>query len=143
MKEEEITQFTPSRLEDFFKSNNLKFKKYYDGIWKLDIASKEVTFPIFIRLTSDWVTIAILDFTYISEDNNNESAELHEKLLKLNNEIFMAKFVLLQDNSISLTIDLPIEQLPFETFLESIKLLIYYGKKYWVDFPHEKPQSET
>ena len=133
---------TPQRLEDFFKENNFSYKSIFENIWKIDFGTKEIPFPLFLRLTSDWITLAILEYTYISESDSTETERIQERLLTLNEEIAMAKFVLDQDNSVSLVLDLPIENLRLDKIKESINLLLYYGKKYWDEFSHEKPSME-
>lgn len=91
---------------------------------------ESVAFDILIHLLEDWLQIEVPNLlTSVSAD---ESKPLHDLLLDLNGKMVACKFSLEDDDSVSLSVDLPVAQLDLTAFSSSLELLLAYLERYSV-----------
>jgi hypothetical protein len=90
--------------------------------------SSDVTdsFAIYITLTPNWVYFAITPFVTAPGDPECEH-KLYGHLLRLCQQINMAKFAVDSDGDVLLTVELPRENLDYSEFEDALGALSYYA----------------
>jgi hypothetical protein len=110
------------------------FEQYGWGYERLDEThfltgfNSEVTdtFPIYITLAPNWVYFTIAPFVQAPHDITCEH-RLYAHLLRLCQQINMAKFSIDTDGDVILTVELPRENLDYSEFSDALGALSYYA----------------
>jgi hypothetical protein len=83
-------------------------------------------FPIYLTLTPNWAYFAIVPFVQAPENSECER-KLYRHLLRLCQEINLAKFSVDSDGDVILTVELPRENLDYSEFSDALGALSYYA----------------
>ena len=76
---------------------------------------------VYVRLTDNWVIASVVPF--LSTRGNN-SFELSRWLLRMNRDMFQAKFAFDEDGDVVLTVELPTEALDFGELRVALETLL-------------------
>lgn len=97
-------------------------------VWQTGIKTSFASFRIFITLSKHWVFCQMPLSVKVS---NDRLLKLYQYLLRRNFEMNLAKFVLEEDGTISLNIELPTEDLTRSNFSDALNMLSAYIEKYY------------
>jgi putative sensory transduction regulator len=110
------------------------FEQYGWGYERLDDThlltgfNSEVTdaFAIHVTLTSNWVYFTISPFVGAPKETAS-AHKLYKHLLRLCQQINMAKFTVDSDGDVTLTVELPRQNLDYDEFSDALGALSYYA----------------
>lgn len=118
---------TPDTIESYFKEYGWTYERMDDTHFLSGFDSEVIdTFPIYITLSPSWVYFAIIPFVSAPEDPECERA-LYQHLLRMCQEINMAKFSIDPDGDVVLAVELPRENLDYSEFSDALGALSYYA----------------
>ena len=118
---------TAEMIESYFKRYEWNYERLDDTHFLTGFNSEVADiFTIYVTLTPNWVYFAISPFMGAPEDPACER-ELYKHLLRLSQEINMAKFAVDPDGDIALTVELPRENLDYSEFSDALGALSYYA----------------
>ena len=118
---------TAETIESYFDQYDWTYEQL-DETHFLTGFSSEVTdsFAIYITLTPNWVYFAITPFVEAPQDAQCER-RLYGHLLRLCQQINMAKFAVDADGDVILTVELPRENLDYSEFSDALGALSHYA----------------
>jgi len=102
------------------------------NIWRTGFRGDVASFRIALRVTDNWAFFVIAPFVLKPKDPECER-RLYRHLLRLNYEINMAKFTVDPDGDITLTVELPTENLDYSEFADAINALSYYADEHYLE----------
>jgi hypothetical protein len=118
---------TLETIESYFEQYNWQYEQL-DETHFLSGFKSEVTdtFPIYVTLTPNWVYFTIVPFIQAPANPECER-KLYRHLLRLCQEINLAKFSVDSDGDVILTVELPRENLDYSEFADALGALSYYA----------------
>jgi hypothetical protein len=127
-----VTEVNAQTIERFFAKYQWSFETISDGVWRTGFKGESGFFTIYMRLTDTWLYMTISPFVPAPQ---LEKARIHtmEAMLNFNREMNLAKFVLDEDEDVTLTVELPISALRYEVFSEGLTALAYYADDIYPD----------
>lgn len=87
------------------------------------------TFPLFIHVSAQYVTFAVIPFARMPPEPEDADA-LARRLLQLNRAINMAKFSVDEDGDVVLSVEYRIEDLDPSEVRDAMDLLSFYADKH-------------
>jgi len=119
----------PATLEDYLKADGWPYKRVEgQRVWQTGIKTNSASFRIFITLSKHWV---FCQMPLSIKAGKDQLLKLYQYLLRKNFEMNLAKFVLEEDGTISLNIELPTEDLTGTNFSDALNMLSAYIEKYY------------
>ncbi|HWG85198.1 MAG TPA: YbjN domain-containing protein, partial [Deinococcales bacterium] len=125
-KAEQSGKMSPEAVEAFFKEYGWSFETLGPGIWRTGFRGTSSFHTIYMRLTEDWLYMTISPFVEAPSDRECKR-RTYEAMLHFNREMNLAKFVLDEDEDVTLTVELPLSALDYEVFAEGLTALAYYA----------------
>lgn len=119
-------QVTPDVVESYFGEYGWSFETLGPGVWRTGFRGNESSYAIYLRLTDSWLYMTISPFVPQPTDRECEHRTF-EAMLQFNREMNLAKFVLDEDDDVTLTVELPIAALSYPVFAEGLTALAYYA----------------
>ena len=118
---------TIDTIESYFEQYGWTYERLDDEHFLTGFSSDVIdTFAIYITLTPNWVYFAIAPFVDAPKDPRCE-LKLYGHLLRLCQQINMAKFSVDLDGDVILTVELPRENLDYSEFSDALGALAYYA----------------
>lgn len=117
---------SPQQVEGFFHQYGWAFETLEPGLWRTGFRGEHDAHVIVVRLTEHWIYMAISPFVDPPETPECR-AHCYEAMLQFNREMNLAKFVLDEDNDLTLTVELPMNALTYVVFAEGLTALAYYA----------------
>ncbi len=90
------------------------------------------SFAIYVTLTPNWVYFVIAPFVDAPQTPAC-ARKLYKHLLRLCQEINMAKFSIDSDGDVTLTVELPESSLNYSEFSDALSALSYYADEHYLD----------
>ncbi|MFN3267229.1 MAG: YbjN domain-containing protein [Deinococcales bacterium] len=127
-----MTEVNAQTIERFFAKYQWSFETIADGVWRTGFKGENGFFTIYMRLTDAWLYMTISPFVPAPQ---LEKARIQtmEAMLNFNREMNLAKFVLDEDEDVTLTVELPLSALRYEVFSEGLTALAYYADDIYPD----------
>ena len=117
---------TAETIESYFEQYGWIYERLDETHFVSGFQSEaEETFPIYVTLTPNWVYFAIVPYVSAPQDAACEG-QLYKHLLRLCQQINLAKFSVDPDGDISLSVELPREHLDYSEFSDALGALAYY-----------------
>jgi hypothetical protein len=117
----------PESLEAFLREGGWKFVRLTPDTWRIRFRRSTRTFPILVRLDPDgWLVLAIVPYFSSPEDAEVAQA-LYERLLQLNQVLFLAKFSIDDDLDVVLSVEYPTSELDRSELRDALDALGYYA----------------
>lgn len=124
---------TIETLQDYFEQYGWTFEQIGDDRFVTGFASDVIeAFSIYVTLAPHWVYFTIAPFVQAPSDPTCER-KLYKHLLRLSQEINLAKFSVDSDGDIILAVELPRESLNFNEFSDALNALSYYADDTYLD----------
>lgn len=121
----------PESLEAFLREGGWKFVRLTPDTWRIRFRRSTRTFPILIRLDPDgWLVLAIVPFFPSPEDVEAAQA-LYERLLQLNQVLYLAKFSIDDDLDVVLSVEYPTSELDRSELRDALDALGYYADQHF------------
>ena len=118
---------TAETIESYFEQYEWSFDRVDETHFLTGFNSDVIdTFSIYITLAANWVYFTIAPFVPAPEDPRCET-KLYAHLLRLCQQINMAKFAVDNDGDITLTVELPRENLDYSEFSDALSALSHYA----------------
>jgi hypothetical protein len=117
---------TLETIEGYFKQYGWSYERVNDTDFRTGFRGDVSSFRIIVRLAGDWTYFSIAPFVIAPADQECER-KLFRHLLRLNQEINMAKFTVDSDGDVILTVELPSENLDYSEFSDAMGALAYYA----------------
>ena len=118
---------TVETLKSYFEEYGWTYEIVDDDHFLTGFNSEVVdTFAIYITLAPNWVYFAIAPFVEAPKDPECE-LKPYGHLLRLCQQINMAKFSVDSDGDVILTVELPRENLDYSEFSDALGALSYYA----------------
>ncbi len=120
---------TAETIEAYFKEYGWHYEQLDETTYFTGFSSdvSEDVFPIYVTLSPNWVYFAIIPFVESPNDPECER-KLYKHLLRLCQEINMAKFYIDADGDVVLAVELPRENLDYSEFADALNILAYYAE---------------
>ena len=120
---------TTETIESYFERYGWSYEQVDENRFLTGVQS-DVTdvFSIYITLTPNWVYFAIVPFVEAPTDPKCEF-NLYKHLLRLCQEINLAKFSVNSDGNVIMTVELPRENLNYSEFSDALGALSYYAEQ--------------
>jgi hypothetical protein len=94
-------------------------------MWRSAFATEqEEDFDLYVLVADDWVYFAVSPF--LSPQAVAEPARFQRSLLRLNQELHLARFALDSQGDVNLVADVPTRLLHFPYFQQIVDLLVFY-----------------
>ena len=116
----------PETIETYFEQYGWSYERTGESDFRTGFRGDKSLFRIMVRLTENWVYFSISPFVVAPQDAACEH-RLYRHLLRLNQEINMAKFTIDEDGDVILTVELPAENLDYNEFSDALGALSYYA----------------
>lgn len=95
------------------------------GMWRSTFATEqEEDFDLYVLVAEDWVYFAVSPF--LPAPPAGGTARLLRSLLRLNQELHLARFAVDGQGDVNLVADVPARLLHFPSFQQVIDLLVFY-----------------
>ena len=118
---------TAETIESYFEQYGWSYERLDDTHFMSGFNSEVIdVFQIYLTLTPNWVYFAIVPFVEAPVDPECER-KLYKHLLRLCQEINLAKFSVDTDGDVILTVELPRENLDYSEFSDAMGALSYYA----------------
>jgi hypothetical protein len=121
----------PETVEQYFEQYGWSYERMGKHDFRTGFRGDVSLFRIMVRLTENWVYFSISPFVVAPQDPECER-KLYKHLLRLNQEINMAKFTIDEDGDAILTVELPCENLDYNEFADALGALSYYADDNYV-----------
>jgi hypothetical protein len=125
-------QVTPETVERYFGQYGWSFETLGNGVWRTGFKGDHSFFTIYLRLTDAWLYMTISPFVPAPTDPECRR-RTYEAMLYFNREMNLAKFVLDEDDDVTLTVELPIAAVSYDVFAEGLTALAYYADDSYPD----------
>lgn len=126
---------TAETVEEYLCRDGWPFERVAEGnapTWRSGFRGQVAPFRFYIRLTENWVFFIIAPFVLPPRDAES-AANLHRRLLRLNQDMTLAKFALDSDDDIVLTVEFPSRSLDYDGFKNALDALSYYADRHYVE----------
>lgn len=100
--------------------------------WRSAFKGDRSSFTVYVRLTDDWIFFSIVPFV-TTPKGEREALALYRHILKLNRDMNMAKFSLDEDGDLTLSVELPTENLDDSEFKDALDALSFYADRHYLD----------
>ena len=112
-------------IEVLFDQNDWGCEVVEADVWRTTFAiASEEEFDLYVLLAEDWLHFAVSP--WLTTATAGVSARLLRALLKLNQELRVARFALDADDDVNLLADLPLAAADATRFGETLDLLVFY-----------------
>jgi len=123
-------------VERYFTQYGWKFNRGDEmGTWHTGFRGEVASFNIFVRVTEWWIYFIINPFV-VGPKNDELKMRLYTHILRLNQDINVAKMCLDRDFDVVLTVELPCdtpESFQYSEFEDAINLLCHYCDTYYLE----------
>ncbi len=120
-------------IEDYFRQYGWSFHATEEeNTWRTGFRGDVSTFSIYVRLTDNWIYFTIVPFV-VAAKNEICQRKLYQHLMRLNQEMNMAKFTIDSDKDVVLTVELPGQNLQYTEFADALGALSYYADDNYVE----------
>jgi len=126
---------SPDTVEEFLARDGWHFERVTDGnvpTWRSGFRGEVAPFRFYVRLTDNWVFFIINPFVLPAKTPEGAQA-LHKRLLRLNQDMTLAKFALDQDDDVVLTVEFPTESIDYSEFKDALDVLSYYADRHYLE----------
>jgi len=100
------------------------------GVWRADLRGQSVSFPLWVSDEGDFVRFVISPLLS-GPKSGDRAMDVHDKLLRLNPTIRMARFAVTPDGEIELMADQPMAFLDPSEVRDCLDGLLYYADRYY------------
>ena len=115
-------------ISAFFERHEWSYEELDAEIWRTTFSSEEdEDFDLYVALSDDWMHFAVSPVTPLPQ--RDCQASLHAALLRLNQQITLARFAVDEDGDVNLLIDLPLEGLDYAQFAVAFDTLVDYTRR--------------
>lgn len=112
----------------YFQRGGWAAEELEPGVWRTTFATEnEEDFDLYVLLAEDWVHFAVSPLLPVTGDR--DPARLHAALLRLNQELRLARFAVDGDGDVNLLADLPLERISYAVFNAALELLVHYTNR--------------
>lgn len=121
----------PSTIEKLLKGDGWPYNRIEDKpLWQTGIKTSSGSFRIFITLTEHWIFLQMPLSIKVKEECR---LGLYHHLLRKNFEMNFAKFVMEEEGTVSLNVEVPTENMQGSHFLDALNMLSSYIEKYYAE----------
>ena len=140
----------PEKIDEFFKQYGWRFQRLDDNNWQTGCRGDVATYTIRIRAVEKWIYFTIVPFAMAPKKEC--WPRLHYYLLRVNQEMNVAKFYVDNDNDVVLAVELPVDDLDYSEFERSLNALSWYADEHFLSVinlaqsphaPSKYEQAET
>ena len=101
------------------------YEELEPGMWRSAFSTEqEEDFDLYVLVAEDWVYFAVSPF--LPPQASVDSARLQRSLLRLNQELHLARFALDSQGDVNLVADVPARLLHFPYFQQIVDMLVFY-----------------
>jgi hypothetical protein len=123
---EQSAKVSPETVEAYFGEYGWSFETLGPGVWRTGFRGTSSFHTIYMRLTEDWLYMTISPFVEAPTQVECKR-RTYEAMLHFNREMNLAKFVLDEDEDVTLTVELPLTAMGYTVFAEGLTALAYYA----------------
>ena len=118
-------------IESYFEQYGWGFERLDETHFMTAFKSEVIdSFPVYITLSPNWVYFAVAPFVQAPGEAACEH-KLNGHLLRLCQQINMAKFSIDTDGDVILSVELPREHLDYSEFSDALGALSYYADQHY------------
>ncbi len=136
---------TPDTVEEYLRRDGWPCERVAEGnvpTWRSGFRGEVAPFRFYIRLTDNWIFFIIAPFVLPPRDAGSAAA-LHRRLLRLNQDMTLAKFALDNDDDIVLTVEFPTQAIGYEGFKDALDALSYYADRHYLEVLNLAQQGQS
>lgn len=117
----------PESIERFLVAGGWRFVRLTPDTWRIRFRRSDRTFPILLRLDPDgWLVLAIVPY-FASPEDVDVAQALYDRLLRLNQVLYLAKFSIDDDLDVVLSVEYPTSELDRSELQDALDALGYYA----------------
>ena len=116
---------TEATMEQLLRADGWPLERVDGTTWRSGFRGEGERFPLYLRLTANWLYLSVVPFVTVPEQAAAELALLR-RLMVLNREMNLAKFGL-ERREIVLTVELPSESLVWSELKDGLDALSFYA----------------
>jgi hypothetical protein len=121
-----------ANIATYFKRYGWSGVEVEQGVWRSTFAlESEEDFDLYVLIVEDWVHFAVSPLLPRLEQAS--LAHLQPLLLRLNQELRLARLAVDADGDVNLLADLPLAKMSFALFAQTLDLLSYYTERLAVE----------
>ena len=118
---------TPETIQEYFEQYGWSYDHPEEDRFLTGFKSDVIdSFSIYVTVTPNWIYFAIAPFVQAPQHPECER-KLYRHLLRLCQEINLAKFSVDSDGDIVLAVELPLEDLNYSEFSDALGALSFYA----------------
>jgi len=121
-----------AHVEALLKKDGWPCERGKDDTWRSAFKGDHASFTFYVRLTENWLFVSIVPFV-TTPKGEREALSLYRHLLKLNRDMNMAKFALDDDGDVTLSVELPTENMDDSEFKDALDALSFYADRHYLD----------
>lgn len=124
---------TVANINQFFETYGWQYD-FDEGskTWNTGFRGDTSNFSIMVHLAEDWLYFSINPFVNAPVEPVCEK-KLHYYLLRLNHAINMAKFSLDAEGDVTLTVELPTENMDYSQFSDGLNAVSFYADAHYLE----------
>lgn len=104
------------------------YEELEPGLWRTSFATEnDEEFDLYLFTAEDWVHFAVSPF--LPPLAEPDRPRLHAALLRINQNLHLARFALDEDGDVNLLADVPAQRLTFNAFAQVLELLVFYADR--------------
>lgn len=124
-----VSKADVDRIEGHLKELGWPVISLAPGTWRSSFRGRASAFPLVIQLEDGWCKLRVLPIVRLPADDTKADA-LYRSLLKLNNEILLARFSLDEDGDVILSVELPLTDLDASEIRDALDVLSVYAERH-------------
>lgn len=132
----EVNEEKCRMVEGYFTQYGWKFNHGDEtGVWQTGFRGDVASFSIIVRITEWWIYFLVNPFV-VGPKNPDNKMRFYTHLLRLNQDVNVAKFYLDRDNDIVLTVELPCDNaqtFQYGEFEDALNLMCHYCDEYYLE----------
>ena len=112
-------------IANLFRRHQWSCAALEPGVWRASFTTeREEDFDLYVLVAEDWVHFAVSPL--LSYPSASAAPRLYPLLLRLNQELHLARFALDDDGDVNLVADAPLARLTYPVFAEVVDWLVNY-----------------
>jgi hypothetical protein len=132
----EVNEDKCRMVESYFAQYGWKFSRNEEmGVWQTGFRGDVASFSISVRITEWWIYFLVNPFV-VGPKNQDYRLRLYTHILRLNQDLNVAKFYLNSDYDVVLTVELPYgsaQALQYGEFEDALNLMCHYCDEYYLE----------
>ncbi len=118
-----------AKIEAFLRGKGWPVTPLGPDTWRSSFRGSRGTLPLILRVEEGWVKLTVIPIARMPADPQRAEG-LYQRLLRLNDEIMMARFSLDEDGDVLLSVEFPVADCDASEIQDSLDVLTFFAEKH-------------